>query len=726
MISAKSNRVSGTAIQATPQSVDALAVPPSTQAEGTAAGRRSSTRQSFTEQPEFSTLPLAQKRIGPRSSKPLSKTASQDLATTGSNGCSPVKQETPAPISRRKHRDARPREHQGWTSTVSRGMLLLLGLQSALRPASAATTNAARTNAYLSLGPNSYNPATGAGEFVADGFQQSLDASRRKKADYTVPISVLPVDPKVEYHYARNVVVPGPGTMVMTPTSERMSQLHRPAKAILGFLKNSHYPVNVLKTPVNLANVAYDHDLDLLVIAHSSNPVDCDTTTSLHPACPGKVDDVVTAFGKPQNIINLFSDLSRRHQSGSEECYDLDVFFHLTTNAAGKKIALLYTPCVSDSAGSDAMTRKGVMDQFKALDIDIIEIGTGDFHSLAANAITPAPGSILFTADVSDSLKRELGKRKMDAVVPKGGTVLGDLAGPYPYGIHCVMVELVGKEADQQAPSAIPQDTSAAPTKPDAGSTASSQTLRDETSSTDSATALATSAAPPQPGENPKASAQMPLVETALKGAATALAAWAGTRVLKNQQLPTEEQVAANVEKLPKVDGQVLSVATVAGDRFTPETAAAVLGKPLEQIKASMQRLEHGGWMHGNRPASQLVAAAVNRGIEQRDVLEARIGGLPRSPAEIKAAVDGLPKLEGNLLGLITIAGDRFSEAMAVDLLSKSPDEVREGLKHLHQQGLAIDARPVNDLVIQAAQATLKGPEATAKVDRWHDEHRAS
>jgi hypothetical protein len=192
-----------------------------------------------------------------------------------------------------------------------------------------------------------------------------------------------------------------------------------------------------------MANLHYDEKLDLLVMMHL--PWKDAGYWSLHPSRKKQIDGVITAFGNPKNIIQLFADNSERYKTRkSLKCYDLDVFFHMTTNAKGEKIALLYKPCVSKFSNIDKMDRDNVVKQFEELGISIIDLSENDFKKFAANAISLEPGKILFGHDVSPELKEQLKKKGMEpfvSPVPIGFTEeIPDAI--LPFSVHCVAADL--------------------------------------------------------------------------------------------------------------------------------------------------------------------------------------------------------------------------------------------------------------------------------------------
>lgn len=274
--------------------------------------------------------------------------------------------------------------------------------------------------------------------------------------------NVVPEHPYDSYPFPRNLVAVGPkDTVVMSDPNVQQPHKRASANAIVKYLEKKNIPYQLLSNPTNMANLHYDEKLDLLVMMHT--PWKNSDSWSLSPRNKKQIDGVITAFGKPKNIIQLWADNSERYKTRkSLKCYDLDVFFHMTTNAKGEKIALLYKPCVSKFSKIDKMDRDNVVKQFEELGISIIDLSENDFKKLAANAISPDPGKILFGHEVSTELKEQLKKKGMEpfvSPVPIGFTeeIPGKIV---PFSVHCVTADLpVGRvtEIEEENPKAQQQ-----------------------------------------------------------------------------------------------------------------------------------------------------------------------------------------------------------------------------------------------------------------------------
>jgi hypothetical protein len=112
-------------------------------------------------------------------------------------------------------------------------------------------------------------------------------------------------------------------------------------------------------------------------------------------------------------------DLAPRTITGDSECHDLGLYFHLATNNGGKKVALIYKPSIAERPQASEMRRQSVLARFRELGIAIVGLDRDEFLNLAANAISPEPGTILLNMDVSPSLKEPLKANGLNPVIPE-------------------------------------------------------------------------------------------------------------------------------------------------------------------------------------------------------------------------------------------------------------------------------------------------------------------
>lgn len=249
------------------------------------------------------------------------------------------------------------------------------------------------------------------------------------------------VDP---YIFPRNIAQAGPDAVVLSSAAsfEALGLDHwaKTSAAMLQFLTDFGIDTRVLALAANMANLHYDEDLDLLVIAHSGRDFAC-RRVEYSPDCADKTDAIVAAFGTPEHIVQL---VRPRTREGNNACYDLDLFFHLATNARGDKVALVYEHCIRGDPPDAGMGRKQVIDQLRALGVMVVKLLEDDFQALAANAISPERGKLLFTTEVSDLLKRRLAARGIESIVPDsplGNVVNTDRRLDF-FGIHCLTLEV--------------------------------------------------------------------------------------------------------------------------------------------------------------------------------------------------------------------------------------------------------------------------------------------
>jgi hypothetical protein len=151
----------------------------------------------------------------------------------------------------------------------------------------------------------------------------------------------------------------------------------------------------------------------------------------------------------PENLLQLVSRSSLRQPNGESACYDLDLYFHMTTSRSGQKVALVYKPCVENRPQSREMGRDAVLARLVKLRVEVVERSGEDFRNLAANGISPENGKILFPAPVSESLKWELAAHGIETLQPE--KPLGNFGHPAlaVLGLHCFTADVIQLQESQ-------------------------------------------------------------------------------------------------------------------------------------------------------------------------------------------------------------------------------------------------------------------------------------
>lgn len=281
----------------------------------------------------------------------------------------------------------------------------------------------------------------GISDYINASLNSTLDSSNSVERLHTVDVST-------GFPFVRNLVGLGPGGTMVMSSPDAAGYRAEPLTKVQSFLKDKGVPFKEMPHNVNMADVHYDPELDLLIIAHTAEPGTRCESTSLTPSCSDKVASVMTAFGKPKNIIQLFKNPDVRGPDGFAKCYDLDIFFHLTTNPEGKKVALIYEPCIVSSPAMGGLTKemstKNMMKNFKRMGIEPIHLSPEDYGQLAGNAVSLEPGKLMFGTDVSDKLKAQLSGHGIEAIVPEKPFAVINQPGQDDYGIHCVSANIPG------------------------------------------------------------------------------------------------------------------------------------------------------------------------------------------------------------------------------------------------------------------------------------------
>ncbi|MBC7601310.1 MAG: hypothetical protein H7255_01435 [Ramlibacter sp.] len=253
------------------------------------------------------------------------------------------------------------------------------------------------------------------------------------------------------YDFIRNLAASGPeGTMVMSKPA-RLTHFQQgqdvSAAALRSTFSKLHLKVQSLDFAVNFANLAFDQELELLVLAL---PAPLEPKCSwIHPTlgCEPQIRKLQKAFASPANILK-FEPSPAVTQQGvpmGSACYDLDTYYFMLRTAQGKPVVLLYSPCIREKPSSSAAAKAGsvgraeAIARLEALGVTVVEVSDDDFQRRACNAINPHAGEIVFSEPVSQSLQNRL--RELDV----RSTALQDFVPGREFGIHCLTLELPPK-----------------------------------------------------------------------------------------------------------------------------------------------------------------------------------------------------------------------------------------------------------------------------------------
>lgn len=290
---------------------------------------------------------------------------------------------------------------------------------------------------------------------------QSLSANSRK-TEATTHRDVVPVlkeflgKDKVKIlqgnkgtPFLRNVVAEGPSNMITSGVASHHPQYGPLRNQVERYFDRAGVKYQRMASEVNMANVEFLPESQLLVLADSDLKI-----------TPFGKAELVRVFGNPENVIHLALDKNLVNKHGAPLCYDLDLAFHALVGVHGERVALIHQPCIQAEPDQQRgiMGRADVLKTLKTLGYSVIEIDAEDQKSLAANSLSvdDSPGKILFTSDkVSDSLRRQLQTHGIEPSFPTNGKDLGHRAydGVAGYGIHCLTVSLRLPEAEVTKPA---------------------------------------------------------------------------------------------------------------------------------------------------------------------------------------------------------------------------------------------------------------------------------
>lgn len=274
------------------------------------------------------------------------------------------------------------------------------------------------------------------------------------------------------YAYPRNLMQAGPQGMVLTgpmprnePDAQRVECLR---KALKAFLESSDLPYRELKTYVNLANVAWYPEKDLLIA------INADDATIKYLA--------QEVYDRPSNILYSATiglanhELPVKDALGRNACYDLDLaFFSMAIPdperpGEHKWVALVHEPCfwtggeiLDSDLKSDLKPHSKpptFSEKLTFLGFKVIPLSRQDMLRLGANAIASTQDErkvLMSDPGISKYLVRKLKEAGVEVELPE--ETLGSLGTPKhePYGIHCLTVELVRYEESENLPADHPR-----------------------------------------------------------------------------------------------------------------------------------------------------------------------------------------------------------------------------------------------------------------------------
>lgn len=250
-------------------------------------------------------------------------------------------------------------------------------------------------------------------------------------------VHVVDMPPDI-WPYLRNVASTTPdGTLITSRITEFQGKGQDLARnALEDHFRKLGLPVLRLRQEdVNFANVEYVASRDTLIVAHSDYfPV-------------RDMGELERAFGNPAHVLVVSVDLSRKRVGERTSCYDLDLSLHVTMNADGEPVALLYEDCLKKTGlGPGVLSPRQLVEVMNDLGFTIVPITEDEQRMLAANSVSnpDRPGELLFTRDgVSPSLVQRLVEVGVTAVEPHSGRWIGytaadDGIGISAFGLHCL------------------------------------------------------------------------------------------------------------------------------------------------------------------------------------------------------------------------------------------------------------------------------------------------
>jgi hypothetical protein len=236
--------------------------------------------------------------------------------------------------------------------------------------------------------------------------------------------------------FPRNEAFETPLKMITSRQSELNPQYREIHVRAQEYFKNSGIAHEMIPQNLNMANIEYVPSSRLLILADRGN---------MRLSHPILVKEFKRVFGDPKHIITLELNEELINKRGEDLCYDLDLAFHATRNRDGKDVALIYKPCIAENPTAPRMGRQQVLDTLRRLRFDVIEISAEDQHNLATNCLSALDGSgrLLFpNKGISDKLRSDLEEHGLTPVFPESEKGLGNRYARFPYGVHCLTVNL--------------------------------------------------------------------------------------------------------------------------------------------------------------------------------------------------------------------------------------------------------------------------------------------
>jgi hypothetical protein len=266
--------------------------------------------------------------------------------------------------------------------------------------------------------------------------------------------------PQGAYMFARNVAVWNGSHMLLGDPDayDRRPDFGQTTTAFIDYFREKHVPVTLLPYALNGANL--DFKDGLLVVSHGENH-EPGCATASHPAagCSREVSQLLSHFKSARTVLQI----EAASQVNGFRCYDLDLFFQVAINKDGKKVALVYTPCIAEKPTSPgALGRTAFLQKLKASGVTVIPIDLTDARDKrAANFVYLQPGDILLNELPSMPLVRSLRANGVDFILPPKGYSFGthtpgsDVVG----GAHCIIGDYgsPAPEPAQGAPKKAPK-----------------------------------------------------------------------------------------------------------------------------------------------------------------------------------------------------------------------------------------------------------------------------
>ncbi len=247
------------------------------------------------------------------------------------------------------------------------------------------------------------------------------------------------------YPYLRNIAMEANGVLLTSTMNEKkLPNMVRSRHVLEKYCAERGIPFRRTGLPVNFANVEYIPSLDLLIMASSrSHFIDAERRKELREA-----------FGNPDHVIHVELDEQKTNKWGGQACYDLDLGFHVTRNANGEPVALIYPDCLRAHPELAEHGRVAALTTMQQLGLTLLEFDEDERDALAANSVSwgLSPGTIFLSSPVSKDLRCKLVDAGIKPISPTGGKVLGGLLpGGNVFGAHCVTLHLPEPRPKRQA-----------------------------------------------------------------------------------------------------------------------------------------------------------------------------------------------------------------------------------------------------------------------------------